>query len=290
MNAKAYSPGHVSSIFRVCMHANPFHSGSRGAGIVIDEGVITEVETVSGKGVLIYLNGDVCDFRPSIVMLEKMVPGLDEKIIIRHTTKLPVGAGFGVSAACVLGVGLCMNEIYSLDMNLDKIGQIAHVVEVECGTGLGDVGSVLVGGVELRKKEGAPGYGRVEKIDLNICDLICFSFGSVDTNKVIGGDGLLELNVLADGVLSRLFLSPTIENFMACSLEFAKNVGFLTRRLEDVIDRLNMIDGCFASQSMLGESGFVICESDMNKKVRDVLKEMHCIFETKVGYRLPGLV
>ena len=57
MKSKAYCPGHISTIFRACIHKNPVFSGSRGAGIVIDEGVITEAETVPGSGIDIYFNG-----------------------------------------------------------------------------------------------------------------------------------------------------------------------------------------------------------------------------------------
>ncbi len=287
VKAKAYCPGHISTIFRVCMHRSPVLSGSRGAGIVIDEGVITEVETVGGFGIDIYFNGKRQEFGPSFAMANKMAPDACKKIVIRHTTKLPVGAGFGVSAASVMGAGLCMNEIFSLGMSKEAIGEMAHVTEVECGTGLGDVGPMLVGGVEIRRREGV--HGPVESISAGADDVVCFSFGPIDTGNVINSN-ILGLNQLADNVLSKLFSEPTFDNFMACSLEFSKNAGFLSARLEEVIDRLNMIEGCFASQTMLGESGFAVFKNDINKKVHGELKNIECVFKTKISCELPELI
>lgn len=288
MKAKAYCPGHISTIFRVCMHKNPVLSGSRGAGIVIDEGVITEVEAVGGTGVDVYFNGKRQEFRPSFVMANKMVPDACKKIVIRHTTKLPAGAGFGVSGASVMGIGLCLNEIFSLGMPKEAIGEMAHATEVECGTGLGDVGPMLTGGVEIRRKEGV--HGMVENISAGADDLVCFSFGPIDTGNVLNNNNILKLNRLADKILPKLFSDPTFDNFMACSLEFSKNAGFLSARLEEVIDRLNMIDGCLASQTMLGESGFAVFKNDINKKVLDELKHVERVFQTKISRRLPELI
>ena len=290
MNARAYCPGHISCIFRVCMHDDVLRSGSRGAGIVIDEGVLTSVETCPGSGVIVYLNGVKVDFCVSFSVVKRLGVLKGEGIVVRHVTKLPCGAGFGVSGACAVGVGLCLNEIFSLGMSMDEVGRAAHAAEVECGTGLGDVGSMIVGGVELRKVEGAPGYGVIENVDTDMCDLVCFSFGGVDTNKVIGKDGFSELNGVADDVLERLFECPDIYNFMKCSVEFSQKAGFGSERLLDVIRRLNRIEGCFASQTMLGESGFAFFRKDMNKKVLDELRGIGCVFQTKVGYRHPELL
>ena len=272
------------------MHDDVLRSGSRGAGIVIDEGVETSVEVCSGCGVLVYLNGKEVDFCVSFSVVKKMGVLEGKRIVVRHVTKLPVGAGFGVSGACAIGVGMCLNEVFSLGMSMDEIGGVAHAAEVECGTGLGDVGPMLFGGVELRKKEGAPGYCVIENVDTEMRDLVCFSFGGVDTKEVIGKDGFSELNVVADDVLERLFAEPVFENFMKCSVEFSEKAGFCSGRLLDVIRRLNRIDGCFASQTMLGESGFAFFRKDMNKKVLDELEGVGCVFQTKVGYRLPELL
>ena len=290
MNARAYCPGHISCIFRVCMHEDVLRSGSRGAGIVIDEGVETSVETCPGSGVVVYLNGEETDFCVSFSVVKRMVAGAGMKIVVRHVTKLPVGAGFGVSGACALGVGMCLNEVFSLGLSIDDVGGVAHAAEVECGTGLGDVGPMLFGGVELRKREGAPGYCVIENVDVDMCDLVCFSFGGVDTNKVIGKDSFSGLNKIADDVLEGLFAEPAFGNFMECSVEFSKRAGFLTLRLRDVLRRLNRIEGCFASQTMLGESGFAFFRRDMNKKVLDELRGMDCVFQTKVGYMRPKLL
>jgi len=272
------------------MHEDVLRCGSRGAGIVIEEGVETSVEISSGSGVAVYLNGEMTDFCVSFSVVKRLGALKGKRIVVRHVTKLPVGAGFGVSGACAIGVGMCLNEVFSLGMSMDEVGGVAHAAEVECGTGLGDVGPMLASGVELRKKEGASGYCVIDNVDTDMCDLVCFSFGGVDTNKVIGKEGFSELNGVADDVLERLFKCPDIYNLMKCSVEFSQKAGFGSGRLLDVIRRLNRIEGCFASQTMLGESGFAFFRKDMNKKVLDELEGVGCVFQTKVGYRLPELL
>lgn len=269
------------------------NSGSRGAGIVIEEGVMTEVEVKKGRGIDVYFNGNQIDLRPSIVMATKIMPQIDGLIVIRHTTKLLIGAGFGVSAACALGTGMCLNEVFSLGMSLESIGEAAHATEIDCGTGLGDVGPMLKGGVEIRRKEGAFGHGLIECVKADVEDMMCFSFGPIDTKKVIAGNRISSINKLSDGILSKLFSDPDFENFMRCSLEFSRKAGFMTERLRDVIDRLNSIDGCLASQTMLGESGFAFFKDDMNKKVLDELKGIDCVgcvFQTKVYHGRPRMI
>jgi len=84
-------------------------------------------------------------------------------------------------------------------MSIERIGEIAHATEIECGTGLGDVGPMLLGGVEVRKKEGAFGHGLIENVAADVEDMMCFSFGPMDTKKIIAGDRISSLNMLSEG-------------------------------------------------------------------------------------------
>ena len=110
LKARVYCSGHLSCIFRVCLHDNVLRSGSRGAGIVVYEGVETSVEVCAGSGVTVNFNGKKA-FCISFSMIKKMGVGKDKRIIVKHVMKLLIGAGFGVSGA--VGVGICRDEIFS---------------------------------------------------------------------------------------------------------------------------------------------------------------------------------
>ena len=59
---------------------------------------------------------------------------------------LPIGAGFGLSAAALLATLTALNRLYCLEMDAEQIAEIAHAAEVAHRTGLGDVAACQGGG------------------------------------------------------------------------------------------------------------------------------------------------
>ncbi|MCK4428897.1 MAG: hypothetical protein KAU95_00870 [Candidatus Aenigmarchaeota archaeon] len=287
MKVKAFAPGHISSIFRICSHSRNCLTGSRGAGIVIDKGVETEVRLKKSSGIKIFFNNKQIDFRVSEVMTRKMLKSCDG-LEIYHKTELPLGAGFGISGASILSLGLCLNKLFDLKLSLNNIGKIAHETEVELGTGLGDVGPMLTGGIEMRKKEGAPGYNIIDCINSTENDFQCFSFGGISTKDIIKSDKRKKLiNKYADVCLGKLFGNPTFENFMEQSNKFAEKTNLMSARLKIAIEKLNSFPNCHASMIMLGESGFVF---GADKNIIDNVLKGADVFKVKVGFRPPTLL
>ncbi|MCX8169754.1 MAG: hypothetical protein N3D72_01555, partial [Candidatus Methanomethyliaceae archaeon] len=75
-----------------------------------------------------------------------------------------IGYGYGMSGASILGLALAINKALGEPFKKEDIGRIAHVIEVEGKTGLGDVLAQMVGGFELRTKPGAPGFGEIKRL------------------------------------------------------------------------------------------------------------------------------
>ena len=109
---------------------------------------------------------------------------------IDHELDVPIGAGFGISAACALGTALGIAKILELNITFNKAASMAHLAEIEMQSGLGDVVAEVNGGITLRLKEGAPGVALTDKMLLNILmkDLyvICKSLGGIETSEIIG--------------------------------------------------------------------------------------------------------
>ena len=59
---------------------------------------------------------------------------------------LPIGAGFGLSAAALLATLTALNHLFDRGMNAEEIAQYAHAAEVTHQTGLGDVAACQGGG------------------------------------------------------------------------------------------------------------------------------------------------
>ena len=83
---------------------------------------------------------------------------------VRHEIAVPVGAGFGTSAAGAFSCGLALSQSLGLNLTYNTIARTAHVADVVCHTGLGTAEAMTVGGLVLVVKSGAVGFGVVDRI------------------------------------------------------------------------------------------------------------------------------
>jgi pantoate kinase len=245
--AVTFVPGHITGFFEICDQSkDPLRIGSRGAGISISKGVKTVVEVKKGdkNRIEIYANNKkVVDFKVTenvVRSFMKLVPD-SYHITVKHEFEFPVGAGFGASGGGALGAALAMNKALKLGLSTEKVAQFAHVAEVMCGTGLGDVSAQLVGGLEIRKEPGAPGIGVIEKIPIeNEFKVICTSLGTFDTKTMITNPSFkANINRAGKGALGQILADPTPKKFIELSKKFAIKVGFVNKNLQSFIKHAN---------------------------------------------------
>jgi pantoate kinase len=152
-----------------------------------------------------------------------------------------MGVGYGVSGATALGAAMATSVALGNAMTLSQAGAVAHIVEVEHMTGLGDVIAQIHGGVEVRVKEGAPGVGVVDKLlhEPDLC-LITAILRGVPTREVLTKKREA-INKYGSLALTRLLKRPSIEVLMREAKAFAEAVGFMDedvkRVAEEVIKR-----------------------------------------------------
>ena len=141
--------------------------GSRGAGVSIDKGVITELkidETSSSDdaSIQVRINGDKDAKNASITFktIELMIKEFkledtlnNTNIAVNHHLEVPIGAGFGTSAAFALGTALGAAKLLELPITFNNAASIAHLAEVNMKSGLGDVVAEINGGITIRLKE-----------------------------------------------------------------------------------------------------------------------------------------
>ena len=167
-----FVPSHITGFFSIFDNENPLLKGSLGAGVLLDKGVITEMEKdeeADSNGLSILINGKKDEYNEVIILktielMEKELSFNLENVIIRQTIQVPIGCGFGTSASSAIGTAICINEYFDLGLSIEECGQYAHLAEVELGTGLGDVIAELSKGIVLRTKPGAPGVGQAKSI------------------------------------------------------------------------------------------------------------------------------
>ncbi|MDY6779980.1 MAG: sugar kinase, partial [Halobacteria archaeon] len=132
---RAFAPGHITCFFAAAEHDDPLESGSRGAGIVVEDGVTAEVSSASGDESSVIVDGDDTEFET----VERLLDMLDVTARVEVESEIPIGAGFGASGSATLATALAANTEFELGHEREQVVAAAHVAEVKSGTGLGDV-------------------------------------------------------------------------------------------------------------------------------------------------------
>lgn len=282
MEAVAFCPAHVTGFFKAFIEKNqdtPEKFGSMGAGFSIKEGVTTKVIissiTDQNSNFRISTKGfqsdkkDVSEF----VLNEFLKLGNFENIFfdIEHQISIPVGYGLGSSGAVALSLSYALDQVLETKLDKFEIGKIAHNAEVKCKTGLGDVLASYHGGFEIRVKPGAPGVGKVEKMDTKNISVIMVCFSPISTNKFIQ-EQLSKINGLGGKMVTKLRESKNYDKFQDMSLEFARYVNVMTPKMEKLIEELAE-NGIKSGVALFGETVFSMVPKELESKVLEIVKK-----------------
>ena len=248
-SSRAFVPGHVTGFFSVHEDDDPAQAGSRGAGLTLSDGVTVEVEPAAETSM--QLN----DEPAAIEAVTRVLDELDVVARVTATTDLPVGAGFGVSGAAALGTALAANRTFDCGRSENELVALAHVAEVEAGTGLGDVVAQARGGTPIRLDPGAPEYNRLDGVpDRTRVEYL--TLGERSTSDVLAGD-TDRLSEVGVDMPVRLVEEPTLPVLMDASREFAREADLLTPEVESVVEDVRA-EGGEAAMAMLGETVFAL--------------------------------
>jgi len=267
MKCSVFVPSHITGFFEIVDHPDPLKKGSRGAGVVLDRGVITIVKIGDGKDkIIIKINGKK-DSKNALTtkavdLIKKEFNIKDKKIEIEHEIQVPIGAGFGTSAACALGTSLAITKALDLPITYNKAASIAHLAEIKMKSGLGDVIAELCGGLVLRLKEGAPGVGVVDKIITDDLFVIAKTIGGVDTASIIEDPTYKKkINKIGRDLLYKLIENPNPKKFMELSRKFAEGTSLISGEVLEIVKILDD-ETLGGSMAMLGNTAFALSKRE----------------------------
>jgi pantoate kinase len=276
MYAVAFAPGHITGFFKAKVEPRePELKGSIGAGFCIKEGVTTKVKITSSNkpSFRIIITG----YKSDNTQVSQYVAKEFLKIVngnyfleIEHDIKIPVGYGLGSSGAVALSLAFALNKALGTNLSRTQVGQIAHNAEIHCKTGLGTVLSSYHGGFEIRTRHGAPGIGSLRKIHTDY-SVIVICFSPISTKRFIK-TGLSRINGLGGKMVLKLLESRDQMQFLDMSLEFAKYVGVITPRMQQVIDDLQEHE-FKCGIAMFGETVFTLIPRSKEVEVLKVLEK-----------------
>jgi pantoate kinase len=253
ISARAFAPAHISGFFIIDIKKDPIHSGSMGAGISLENGAVTTV--LPAKETAIKINGEVNRAATTLSAIRLLT---EKPVLVETTLSIPIGAGFGASAAGALSTALAVNKALSIDMTFNDLAKAAHIAEVKNRTGLGDVAGMICGGIDIRKHAGIPPVGNIDRIPCRneIISWVCF--GGISTRSVISDDMKKKsINKAGRLRLKELIKKPTLDNFFRQSRVFAKEIDMISPQVRDAIEAVEAAGG-LASQAMLGNTVFAI--------------------------------
>jgi pantoate kinase len=286
--AKAFSPAGISSFFEICDRASDgtlitdlSRIGARGGGFALDKGVSTEVSLAEAKEnqIDVFINESLCrEADTTKTVVETLLGKVPETlhVAVRHRVEVPIGAGFGTSAAGALGTALAFSKVLGLNLTYNQLGRIAHVAEVKCRTGLGTVGPLMCGGCGLTLEPGAPGYSILDQIPVSPDHrIVAGTFKSYPTKEMLSSQekrGII--NEWGRKTLKRILADPSLKNFMKVCKEFAVGTGFVTERVQKLMEVAEKAGAIGAAQNMVGEALHALVPADRVEDVYGAFKKV----------------
>ena len=287
-STKAFSPAGISSFFEICdteTDGSPISDleriGARGGGFGIQKGVTTQVDVLKAENnnIHVFINERKAPEAETTKTVAQMLLGKTSdtcKVVVKHNVEIPIGAGFGSSAAGALGTALALSKALDLKLTYNQLGRIAHVAEVKCKTGLGTVGPLMLGGCVLTIEPGAPGIAIIDRIPISTdYAVVAGVFGPTPTKEVLSSpEKRLAVNKWGRKTLEKILSEPSLENFLACCREFAEKTGFMTERVRALMRLADKAGAIGAAQNMVGEAVHALATLENAEKVAQAFKQV----------------
>ena len=254
---EAFCPGHVTAFFEVCEDTDPRKKGSRGAGLCLSLGVTTvaRVRDATRPSLDILVNGKRAKAEATEAAARKILGDRTYEVKLLADSPLPVAQGFGVSSAAALSTALALDDALGLGLPREELVARAHVAEVECGTGLGDVVPASLGGMDLRLRPGAPGHADVRRFEVHRDLLLAVVGPELLTRSVIRNPSrVAAINRHGGACVDAFAADPTFERLFDLGNRFAEETGLAGKTVREVVRASRMFGR--AAMAMLGNSIF----------------------------------
>jgi len=276
MNARAFAPGHITGFFEVCMKDTEATSGSRGAGICLSQGATATVKQ-SDMEKTVLVNGHP-DGEVTRVALDILTA---EPLQVDIALDLPISQGFGMSAAGTLAATLASASLLGISRHRAVVA--AHVAEVRCLTGLGDVLPAVQGGLEIRESPGV--QGRIKKIPAEGRVVLAVVGPPLATKEVLQNTHQRNrVNAAGKACLTNMLSAPSLNHFFTLSHRFAVQTGLLQPVVASAVQAAS--EHGMATMCMLGNAVCAVGDTDALRNALTPLGEVTVCEIDQHGARL----
>jgi pantoate kinase len=255
-HARAFAPAHVTGIFRPSdAGRDPRARGSLGAGIVLELGVRAAASFTPSARRSVRVSSDANRPLPiSEDVARRLFPPGNGTLAVELRHELPIGQGFGLSAAGATATALAVSRLFGTPRS--TAFETAHLADLFGGGGLGGVAAIAGGGgLELRRRAGIPPWGEVDHRPLFGTLFVGVLGGPIPSPRVLHSPRALERIERAAEGLDELLARPTVPGFFAASERFTDRAGLMSPALRTAVRALRR-RGARAGQAMFGRSFF----------------------------------
>jgi pantoate kinase len=285
MRKTSFCPGHITGFFQIREHKDALRSGSRGAGLCVGLGTHCTVQAEEGEGKkTIRFAGVEVDAPVTMDAVSYILGQRKLDVVVDLIHDLPIGQGFGMSAAGALSAAHALSEIIGLPFS--EAIRAAHKSEFRHRTGLGDVAALSRGGITFRRKEGVPPFGQVDRINAEPELVLCVVGDPISTAEVLSDPRKRErLNKIGNECVEKMSAAPTLNNLMRLSRDFMKRSELAPPRVEEAVQAAEKHGQ--ASMVMLGSSVFAVGDVE---RLEEALRPFGTVYRTKVDWRGPRII
>jgi pantoate kinase len=291
--SEAVCPAGISSFFEVCdtdpagnSITDPARIGARGGGFAISNGVRAKVSArrASKSRVDVYINSRPApEARTTRWAINEVlrVAGSILDVHVDLRVRVPIGSGFGTSAAGTIASCLALADAVGFPVTMNDLGRITHISEVINKTGLGTASAMLTGGFVLVTEPGAPGVGTVDRLLFPEDHLVlCGYLGPISTGDVLSRSDLAnKVNPAARNAMKQIRRKPELRTFLNEARRFGEVVGFQSIEIRRLLNAIVAAGAVGAAQNMIGKAVHGVVP---RKKARRALAHLRRDFPSAV--------
>ncbi len=257
-------------------------AGATGGGYILSRGVVTKVIALGEAGptsLEIAVNGDAKyearTTRAALKLMLENVPMPPSKLVVEQQVDVPIGFGFGASAASALSAVFATSAALGSRIQKEHAALYAHEAEIIQQTGLGTVSAAYDGvGAGVVYEPGAPGVAKFMNVNvprgLRIVTAALAPWrlsGLLSSRRMVA-----QVSRLGSEALGRVVREPTIERMAKEGEWFTRRLGMMTPEVRSLVRSAISAGAIHASQNMLGQAMHALVPS---RRVAAVVKALN---------------
>ncbi len=259
----AFCPGHITCFFQPVRSYDPMSAGSRGVGIKLSKGAKVSLEERRDREITTVMDGKEMDCAITKMAVRDIDPSRGYDIIIEND--LPVGQGFGMSAAGSIAAALCACEVTGKD--IQEAFNAAHRSEIAGGGGYGDVSGIMGQyNIPVRSIAGLPPFGKVINSGLKLNLSVAVLGGPLNTGDTLADPEISKrIQEMGSKFVTDFIEEPSLKNLFEFSERFSSSIGIETPEISDALSKLRAEGN--AGMCMLGHSIFTDLSPARTRKI-----------------------